>query len=151
MKNFGIFGLLTALLALSSCATAKYVSIENDMNNEWVGKRHYDIVTEFGAPDRETSDGKNGTILVYETITRSYRTDEDTHFGYFDPDYTTTISENRSYIHFFIEGNGICYLVKTNHLKREGKGPTSTQILHYSIWGTALGLAIILPLFAFSN
>lgn len=151
MKHFGIFGLITALFALSSCATAKYVSVEDDMNNEWVGRRHSEIVREFGAPDRETSDGKNGTILVYESITRSYRTDEDTHFGYFDPDYTTTISENRSYIHFFIEGNGVCYLVKTNHVKREGKGPTGVELFSYSTWGLGLAIPIILALFAFSG
>ena len=64
MKHSGILGLLTALATLSSCATAKYVSVEDDMNNEWVGRRHSEIVREFGAPDRETSDGKNGTIKV---------------------------------------------------------------------------------------
>lgn len=142
MKNFTILAFCIAIFALNSCGTASYVSIEEDLNNEWVGKSHSDIVRAFGAPNRETSDGNVGIILVYEDRQTVYKTKEDTHFGHFDPDYTTTVSENCSYKHFFIGNDGLCYLVKSNITERRGKGILLPEAFVYGIWG----LGILLPI-----
>ncbi|MCR5549141.1 MAG: hypothetical protein K6F25_10380 [Bacteroidales bacterium] len=115
---FGIIcGLVLAAVSLSSCAPAGYISKEAEFNNAWVGKTHQEIVAAYGAPTREVTDGKDGTILVYEEFSTSvygpaypYR-----HYpwgGWYGHDvYTRT---NRDYADFFINGEGTCYLVRSN-------------------------------------
>ena len=82
-----------------------------------MGKTHQEIVAAYGAPTREVTDGKDGTILVYEEFSTSvygpaypYR-----HYpwgGWYGHDvYTRT---NRDYADFFINGEGTCYLVRSN-------------------------------------
>jgi len=105
---FGIIcGLVLAAVSLSSCAPAGYISKEAEFNNAWVGKTHQEIVAAYGAPTREVTDGKDGTILVYEEFSTSvygpaypYR-----HYpwgGWYGHDvYTRT---NRDYADFFING-----------------------------------------------
>lgn len=127
---------------LSSCFSTKtstYTTIEtksipvsklSDYTTEYVGKPHNYIVSALGAPDRQTSDGAGGTILIYEktTITstsnsNSLATAYNVNFNsntYTPGSETTTTavqSANTSYIHLFINTDGICYNVKTNHQK----------------------------------
>ena len=117
MKYFRILAVLMAASVLTSCASARFFPMEEELNAQWAGASHHDIVREFGAPDRETTDGDGGVILIYEEISRSYETEEDTHLGLFDTDYTTTVRENKLFMHFFIGRDGVCYLVKSNHVR----------------------------------
>lgn len=133
--------LLVLALSVSSCGTARYVSIEDSLASEWVGKTHSDIVMEFGAPDREVSDGTGGVILVYENVTTEYDTDQSL---IFEDDFTTTVSENRKFKHFFIDQSGICYNVKSNIEERVGKGLTRPERNFYLFW--ELGSAIVLAI-----
>lgn len=121
--------LLTILpFVLSSCgavvsmfSSTSDAQKEQEFNLAYVGKTYSNIVTTFGAPDRVESDGQGGKILVFEKINTTISTDVDTHFGMFDPDYTTTQSTSKSYRHFFMDEDGVCYLVKTNQMLPGGK------------------------------
>lgn len=57
-----------AMLALmTSCGTAKYIPTEEEeLTQTWAGKEYNDIVQSYGAPDRVETDGKDGSIMVYE-------------------------------------------------------------------------------------
>lgn len=102
---------------LCACSTTREVRVkepEPSFDSIWRGKTHGEIVRTFGAPTREASDGKDGTILVYENINEITTSDIDTHFGMFDPDVTTTRRTNRTFKEFFIDKDGICYLARTN-------------------------------------
>ena len=84
-----IISLTAIVLCLGSCSLTRTIPMEAEYNVEWQGKRYSEIVMHFGAPDRVEYDGMNGQILVYENFTAVTTTDVDTHFGRFDPDYTT--------------------------------------------------------------
>jgi len=130
MKKFLVLlSTAAAVFALSSCSMA-YVSLEPEANQTWVGKPHSEIVSTYGAPTRETSDGQNGKILIYEqtTYVETAVANSNPTFGpysglygfYFhmaEPvhtSYTSETEEHVDYAHFFIDSKGICYQVKTN-------------------------------------
>lgn len=105
--------ILSAVLLFTGCSTYKAIldgsntSGTEYYNSTYRGQTHSQIVREFGAPDREVSDGADGYILVYETVSTSSRVDS---MGYVDHDV------NVSYLQFFIDGSGTCYNVRTNRL-----------------------------------
>ena len=108
MKKF-IAG-LAAILALCSCSSynnlsSSYKTGTEYYNETYRGCSHADIVKVFGAPDRETSDGADGYILVYETFHNSSYVDR---FGYIEN------NTYKRYIQFFMSADGICYNVRTN-------------------------------------
>ena len=76
-------------------------------NSTYRGQAHSQIVMDFGAPNREVSDGGDGIILVYEDVSTSSYVHST---GYVDHDV------NVSYIQFFLDRQGICYNVRTNRL-----------------------------------
>jgi len=108
-----IASILAAILVLSSCSAYRSLFDSNTTtgteyyNTTYRGQTHSQIVREFGAPDREVSDGADGYILVYEKVSTTSRVDS---MGYVDHDV------NVSYVQFFFDGSGICYNVKTNRL-----------------------------------
>ena len=141
-----ILYLFAALVALSSCSVLKTYPVEQKYNEEWKGRSHSDIVKRFGAPDRVESDGSGGQILIYEKVSTTATTDVDTHFGMFDPDYTTKVQTNKSYIHFFVGPDNICYYIKSNRTifdpQSKAKAKTTLGICA-GVWGT---VGIILPM-----
>ena len=141
-----ILYLFAALVALSSCSVLKTYPVEQKYNEEWKGRSHSDIVKRFGAPDRVESDGSGGQILIYENVSTTTTTDVDTHFGMFDPDYTTKVQTNKSYIHFFVGPDNICYHIKSNRTifdpQSKAKAKTTLGICA-GVWGT---VGIILPM-----
>ena len=105
--------ILSAVLLFTGCSSYKSLldgsnpSGTEYYNSTYRGQTHSQIVMDFGAPNREVSDGGDGIILVYEDVSTSsyvYST------GYVDHDV------NVSYIQFFLDGQGVCYNVKTNRL-----------------------------------
>ena len=68
-----IITLMTAAMMLCSCATVKYIPMEEEYNREWINRSYSEIVMEYGAPDRVEYDGKDGSILVYEKFTTTER------------------------------------------------------------------------------
>ena len=135
-----------ALVALSSCSVLKTYPVEQKYNEEWKGRSHSDIVKRFGAPDRVESDGSGGQILIYEKVSTTATTDVDTHFGMFDPDYTTKVQTNKFYTHFFVGPDNICYHIKSNRTifdpQSKAKAKTTLGICA-GVWGT---VGIILPM-----
>lgn len=105
--------ILSAVLLLTGCSSYKSLldgsntSGTEYYNSTYRGQTHSKIVMDFGAPDREVSDGADGIILVYEDISTSSHV---LSTGYVDQDV------NVSYIQFFIDNQGVCYNVKTNRL-----------------------------------
>lgn len=141
-----ILYLFAALVALSSCSVLKTYPVEQKYNEEWKGRSHSDIVKRFGAPDRVESDGSGGQILIYEKVSTTATTDVDTHFGMFDPDYTTKVQTNKFYTHFFVGPDNICYHIKSNRTifdpQSKAKAKTTLGICA-GVWGT---VGIILPM-----
>ena len=141
-----ILYLLAAVLIFSSCSILKVSSVEQEYNEVWKGKSYTDIVMEFGAPDRVESDGSGGQILIYEKVSTTTTTDVDTHFGMFDPDYTTKVQTNKFYTHFFVGPDNICYHIKSNRTifdpQSKAKAKTTLGICA-GVWGT---VGIILPM-----
>ena len=120
--------IMIACLFTSCLSTTKisYVPLEADYREAFIGKHHNFIVSSFGAPDRQTSDGAGGTILIYEkTTTTSNSNSMATAYNvnYFSKTYTpgtqtsTVTTQNTSYIHLFMDKDGVCYKVKSNHEK----------------------------------
>lgn len=128
--------LISAILVIAcgmftSCRTYYSVSKASDYTNAYVGKTHNDIVYALGAPDRQTSDGSGGTILIYEDFTtQSVATAHNVNYytGTYTPGATSTT--HTDYAHFYINSNGKCYNVKTNHKKTVSKfAPGKTAFL----------------------
>ena len=104
--------------------------MEEDYAKAFVGSHHNVIVSSLGAPDRQTSDGAGGTILIYEKVTTTSNSNSNSiatayNVNYYSKTYTpgaqtntnTVTTQNTSYIHIFIGADGVCYGVKTNHQK----------------------------------
>lgn len=143
MKRF--LSLLISLIALSSCGVLKNYPLEQEYNEVWKGKTYNEIVMSFGAPDRVESDGNGGNILVYEEFNTTTTTDVDTHFGNFDPDYTTKVRTSKKYTHFFISSDNSCYHVKSNMTRLDAQGKNGKAWLVGSL-GVMGVLAILFPL-----
>ena len=111
----------------SSYVPTKTVSMEEDYAKAFVGSHHNVIVSSLGAPDRQTTDGANGSILIYEKTTTTSESNSIAtayNVNYYSKTYTpgsqtnTVTTQNTSYIHIFIGADGVCYGVKTNHQKK---------------------------------
>ena len=131
------FILMLTLLSAASCSIPRFVPIESSLQEQWPGRTHAEIIREFGAPNREISDGADGMVLVYERTTTTSSTHE------FMERYTTTTEENRVFKEFYIDARGICYNVRSNESVREDK---------VSVLGTVTGITlIVLVPFLFIN
>ena len=62
IRRTGIAALLAVFLALTGCVTSKDVQ---DAMQSWVGKHQSELIQAWGPPQGVTSDGKDGTILMY--------------------------------------------------------------------------------------
>lgn len=144
--------LLTLLgcFLMTSCYVTNRVPLQDDYNQAYKGQSSNEIITQFGAPDRQTDDGAGGRILIYEkTEFTSVATAENVNYytGTYTPGSRTTA--NTTYLQFYINQDNICYSVKTNLIKTErylDKKATRTS----TIIGT---LAIMIPivLWAFAS
>ena len=135
MKRFVI--LLTALLlAAVSCTAPRYITATPELQSTWIGKTHADIVRAFGAPSRECSDGADGYILIYE----SFRTDYDT---WLDGSINSS-REHRDFMEFYIGADSVCYDVRSNNKRADGR----VFSLYNTLWMVAVASPLILFLFS---
>ena len=118
--------LLTAALVVG-CTTTRYTSIENDLRQNAVGKSHSFIVGQLGAPDRETSDGNGGRILIYEKFTQNTIATQTGNLFYSVPSATTTTRTD--YAQFYIDRYGDCYDVRSNLVSKDVKFAPGKTIL----------------------
>ena len=128
MKKIGIlFSFLILVLLYSSCTSTVYLSKQSDYYNQYVGQSERSIIRAWGAPTRETSDGDTGKILVYEQLSSTTSSSSGTMASssaltgpIITSDATSSITTSTAFAQFFMDKDGICYDVKTNHVK-EGK------------------------------
>ena len=104
MKRF--FLLLLAVIAVTACGASRRVSA--DPMQPWTGRSTADILTTMGDPDRIDTDGKGGSVLVYES-TPDYDSPD---YDILDPDANAKLT--RRYAKFYLDDEGICYRVDTN-------------------------------------
>lgn len=123
--NYAFFLLiLMSVLALSGCSASSKlssgpaVSGTEYYNSLYVGQSHAQIVKDFGAPNREVSDGEGGYILVYEWFDYSTRYD-----GSFIHN-----NVHRTYIEFYMDDSGLCHNVRTNKLSPKEKKEILTAV-----------------------
>ena len=124
MRNFCLLNALLGMLVLfNSCGTTSHVlSMHDEYANLYVGRTYQDILLALGAPDRETSDGANGSVLIYEdemtlTTTKATKENYNIHAGTYVPGSRSSSTTITSFLHLFINENKICYNLKTNHTK----------------------------------
>lgn len=71
----------------------------------WGRKTKHEIIMTFGAPEREMSDGAEGTILIYEdSYSRIHSLSND----------RKNVITYRKFVEFYIDGRNRCYKVRTN-------------------------------------
>ena len=103
MKHFIL--LLSALALLTACGTSRRVTADGPAS--WEGRTTSEIIRAMGDPDRIDTDGKGGSILVYESAP-----------DYSSPDYDILAPETsaraRRFANFYLDGEGRCYRVDTN-------------------------------------
>ncbi|MBQ3440441.1 MAG: hypothetical protein IJG35_10745 [Bacteroidales bacterium] len=129
------FLILSAILALTSCSTARRVS--SDPVQPWVGCTTEEIIKAMGDPSRIDSDGKGGSVIVYESEP-----------GYDDPNYDILDPEAskrpRQYARFYLDSEGICYHVDTNRPLPAAPSATSPVRVSFGAWFDWLFMGLLL-------
>ena len=93
-----------------SCNTIQYVSLQDDYNAQYNGKTHSEIIELLGPPDRTTSDGKGGEILIYEVRSQQ---------GDYSDSGSVNLTESKKQTCYFVDENKVCYNVTTDDVKEE--------------------------------
>ena len=119
--------LLSILVAVTACGTSRRVA--RNQEQPWVGSTTIDILQAMGDPDRIDGDGKDGSVLVYESAP-DY---DDPEYDLLDPDAST---RKRSYAYFFLDSKGECYGVETN--RSLPLPPSSGKLVRASLWADLL-------------
>lgn len=121
MKRF-LAILLIASTLLSSCGTqskvqkVQYISCYDDYCQRYIGKSHKQLISDLGAPNRETSDGDGGMIIIYEKITEHHNLSSTGDYGLHT---SGTTKSTVSFLHLYINSDGVCYNIDTNHTRIE--------------------------------
>ena len=105
MKHF--IPLLLAVIAVTACGTSRQVPEAQTQVSSWVGCTTSEIFEAMGAPNSIDGDGKDGSILVYES-SPDYN---DPSYDIFDPQAS---ARTRRFAKFYLDREGICYFVDTN-------------------------------------
>lgn len=135
-----VLAMLIAVVTFSSCATAvKYISMEQSYNEQWTGRSHSDIVATFGAPDRVESDGLDGSILVYETITTVSEVRETS-----TRSYKEEVKMDKEFVHYFIGSDNRCYAVKSNVVEADPDSVKRSKRVFWTSYGVGVGAVILL-------
>ena len=95
MRTILHYLVITGVICLMavSCRTTAMVSIQPELEQQWIGRSYSDVVDSLGTPEREVSDVQGGKILVYEAgATRLY-----------------------------MNSDSFCYAVRTNKQRKETK------------------------------
>lgn len=150
MKRISLF--LCTLLAcflMTSCYVTNYVPLQDDYNQAYKGHSANEIITQYGAPDRQTDDGAGGRILIYEKIT--YNNNASSSYNPYSGGYdaSSSMTTKTTYLQFYVNKDNVCYGVKTNLEKMERQKiartkPTLKEVLLSSGIGMVLGIAVFL-------
>ena len=146
-KRYLIILLGSILFLLNACGpTTKTVSMEAEYANIYVGRTYNEILLALGAPDRETSDGADGKILIYEetvayTVTKATKENVNTYSGTYVPGSRSQTTTSSSYLHLFINKDRICYNLKTNHTKVVNTKPSKQELSEQALQEFRLSLS----------
>jgi hypothetical protein len=83
--------------------------MQDDYNAQYNGKTHAELIELFGPPDRTTSNGKGGEVLIYEAKSQQG--------GYSES--SVSLTEFKKQTCFFVDENKVCYNVTTDDVKEE--------------------------------
>ena len=135
---------------MTSCMTTQWVKVSDEEISEiWQGQTKKDIICKFGPPTRETSDGDDGSIIIYEynlgsssTTTTRYNEYTNTKNEITNTNYAT------EYVWFFLNSEDICVGAKNNHLIKEEQtklsaGTMTLSVLTAILLGIGLSAAIV--------
>lgn len=106
------------LILLLPVAAFSQIGKDDEIMSSWVGKHQAELIRSWGAPDRVTSDGKGGKVLVYVQTYGSVRQED----GEYDTEIDNygraikvwkpgqTIDDRfRAFRSFFVNPKGIIY------------------------------------------
>lgn len=134
---------------MTSCYVTNYVPLQDDYNQAYKGHSANEIITQYGAPDRQTDDGAGGRILIYEKIT--YNNNASSSYNPYSGGYdaSSSMTTKTTYLQFYVNKDNVCYGVKTNLEKMERQKiartkPTLKEVLLSSGIGMVLGIAVFL-------
>ncbi len=130
---------------MTSCYTTRLVPVGNQEITEiWRGQTKKDIIYKFGPPTRETSDGEDGSILVYEYNLGSNTTTRTT-YNQYDNTKREQSSTNyvNEYVWFYLNSDDVCVGVKNNHFKKEERVLNKRLIIGLAITSLCVGVPII--------
>ena len=130
---------------MTSCYTTRLVPVGNQEITEiWRGQTKKDIIYKFGPPTRETSDGEDGSILVYEYNLGSNTTTRTT-YNQYDNTKREQSSTNyvNEYVWFYLNSDDVCVGVKNNHFKMEERVLNKRLIIGLAITSLCVGVPII--------
>ncbi len=77
----------------ASCRTTSLVSVQPELEQQWIGRSYADVLDSLGKPEREVADVQDGKILVYES----------------------------GAVRFYMNSESFCYAVRTNKQRKETK------------------------------
>ena len=101
--------ILACSIFLTSCHTLECVPLQDEYNAKLNGKSQVEIIELIGPPDRTVSDGQGGEIMVYEIKSQQGNVSKG----------SINLKENRLQTSVYIDGNKICYKVKSDDQKCE--------------------------------
>ena len=129
-----VFFLILSVLVLASCSVTRRVTTAP--SQPWVGCTTEDIIKAMGDPDRIDSDGKGGSIIVYESAPNY----DDPNYDILDPEAS---KRPRQYARFYLDNEGICYQVDTNRPLPAAPSSSPVQV-GYSVWFDWLFMGLLL-------
>ena len=109
---------------MTSCYVTNYVPLQDDYNQAYKGHSANEIITQYGAPDRQTDDGAGGRILIYEE--------------------SSSMTTKTTYLQFYVNKDNVCYGVKTNLEKMERHKDKKNTRLAWLVGGEILAIFGIL-------
>lgn len=128
--------LLLAVLTVTACSTVRRVPANPEVS-PWVGCTTMDILKAMGDPDRIDSDGKGGSLLVYES--GAY---DDPNYDILDPEASV---KGRLFAYFYLDEEGICYRVNTNRDLPAAPRTSSSVFIHHPV-AVLFDLLLLFPL-----
>lgn len=110
-------GILVVLLLFPAVLLAQ-VGNDDSVMSTWIGSQQHELIRSWGAPDRVTSDGKGGKVLVYVQTYGSVRQSEPDCDTYYNSDLQPVtnctpgrVIDDRYYAvrSFYVNPKGIIY------------------------------------------
>lgn len=111
---------LAVCFLMTSCYTTQNVLLSSqELKERYIGKTEKEVIQMMGPPTRETTDGGDGSILIYESNAGSTTKVNTTKLtdDYYITRSNTTNQENYSW--FYFDSKGVCTYVKTNSLTKQ--------------------------------